>query len=463
MVRQLFFGACILTAVHYLAATDYKVEQLCSSCDEYNVQFAEFCCTDINGNYKSVIRPINYLKNDLAYGIFLDGSSIPGCTEITNSDIQLKPDLFAPIEKLPWHDHQIGMIRIICDMYLDDKTPYTSDPRHILKKELENAYMLGYDFYVGPEIEFYLFNNTDNKTMEPLDNNGYADSAQDFGISQALTNILKLLNAMNLSIEKIHHEVGPGQFEISMKYDNALNIADRIGTVKQALSVAAQVYNKKITFMPKPLFGKPGSGMHLNISLYDIHNNCNAFFDPEHPEKLSAIAQSFIAGILRHARELTLILNPSINSYKRLVKGYEAPVYICCGEKNRSALIRLPYNNAEQPHACRLEIRSPDALCNPYLAFAALLKAGMEGIKNNYSLPPLIDENIYTMNEITRHAHNIETLPTTFHEAILAFQESHLMQELLGEHLFKTYLESKKKELHSFEQAVTDWEIEQYR
>ncbi len=462
MIKRLLFVIGILTPISTTFTSEYKVAQLCEDCESSNVQFIEFCCTDRDGNYKSVIRPINYLKNDLQYGIFLDGSSIPGCTEITKSDIQLKPDLDAPITKLPWHDNQIGMIRIICDMYLDDTTPYTSDPRHILKKELEAAYALGYDFYVGPEIEFYVFNTTDDKTLIPLDNNNYAACSNDFALSQALANTLNVLNAMGLYIEKIHHEVGPGQFEISKHYDNALNIADQIGTIEQALSIAAQIYHKKVSFMPKPMFGKPGSGMHLNLSLFDLHHNCNAFFNPENPETISDTAKYFIAGILKHAREYTLLLNPSVNSYKRLVKGYEAPIYICCGEKNRSALIRLPHTNAMQPQAFRLEIRSPDALCNPYLAFAALLRAGMEGIKNKYTLPTLIDENIYVMNEETRTAQHIATLPHSLQEAIEAFEESSLMRELLGEHLFLSYLKAKKTELANFEQAVTDWELERY-
>ncbi len=462
MIKRLLLGITFFTPLIASIEDNFKAIQLCDDCESSNVQFIEFCCTDRDGNTKSIIRPINYLKSDLEYGIFLDGSSIPGCTEITKSDIQLKPDLNAPITKLPWHGDQIGMIRMICDMYVDDNTPYVSDPRHILKKELEAAYALGYDFYIGPEIEFYVFNTNNDKTIIPLDKCKYADCANDFALSQALANTLNMLNAMGLQIEKIHHEVGPGQFEISKQYGNALDIADQMGTIRQALNIAAQMYHKKVTFMPKPMFGKPGNGMHLNISLFDLKHNCNAFFNPENAEAMSDVAHYFIAGILKHACEYTLLLNPSVNSYKRLIKGYEAPIYICCGVKNRSALVRLPHTNAMQPQAFRLEIRSPDALCNPYLAFAALLRAGMEGIKNKYELPHLIDENIYTMTEETRSAHNIATLPQTLHEAIEAFEKSTLMFDLLGEHLFISYLQAKKRELASFEQAVTDWELEHY-
>lgn len=462
MVTRLSLIA-FLTSFCILSATEYKIAQLCDDCITSNIQFVEFCCTDRDGNLKSVIRPICYLKNDLEHGIFLDGSSIPGGTEITQSDIQLKPDLDAPMIKLPWHENQIGMIRVMCDMYLDDDTPYTADPRYILKKELEELYKLGYDFYVGPELEFYVFNQTDDGTLIPLDTCKYADCTNDFAISQALANTLNVCNTMGLRIEKIHHEVGCGQYEASEQYDNALNIADKIGTTKQALSISAQVYHKTVSFMPKPMFGKPGNGMHLNLSLFDLANNCNAFYDAQNPGTMSKVAQAFIAGILRHAREYTLLLNPTVNSYKRLIKGYEAPVYICCGKKNRSALIRLPHVNASQPEACRLEIRSPDALCNPYLALAALLRAGMEGIKNNYELPNLIEDNIYKMSEQTRSAQNISTLPQSLGEAIEVFEESTLMRELLGEYLFTNYLKAKQKEWEEFQQAVTDWELARYK
>ena len=456
--RRIMHGAFFLFLFSLQA---YKVEQLCNDCESNSIQFVEFCCTDIHGNSRSVIRPAKYFNHDLEHGIYLDGSSIPGCTSITNSDILLRPDLYAPIKKLAWHNEQTGaMVRVICDMYLDDETPYAGDPRLVLKQQLEQAYTLGYDFRVGPELEFHISNN--QKTLAPIDSLCYAQCADNFAISQALVNALNILNSMDLNIEKIHHEVGEGQYEVSRHHDNALNIADSLGTTKQAISIIAQLYGKQVTFMPKPLADKPGNGMHLNLSLYDFNEQRNAFVNEENPEQLSIVAQHFIAGILKHAREITLLLNPTINSYKRLVKGFEAPVYICCGHKNRSAMIRIPHIRLSQPHVCRIEMRSPDATCNPYLAFAALLCAGLEGIKNKYELPMLIDQNLYKMSEKTRNAYAIETLPSSFGKALEAFENSSLMREMLGHDLFESILQAKKDELTAFNMAVTDWELEHY-
>ncbi len=458
--RHIVFSVFFLSLFSLQA---YKIEQLCDDCESSSIQFIEFCCTDRDGNFKSVIRPAKYLRHDLQHGIYLDGSSIPGCTDITNSDIQLKPDLYAPMEKLAWHNDQTGaMVRIICDMYLDNETPYQSDPRMVLKKQLEEAYSMGYDFYVGPELEFYVFDTTKDQTLMPIDWLSYAQRCDNFAISQAIVSALQILNSMNLNIEKIHHEVGPGQFEMSMHYDNALNIADCLGTAKQAIAVVAQLYGKEVSFMPKPMHGEAGSGMHLNLSLFDIQNQKNAFVNEQNPEQLSDVACHFIAGILKHAREITLLLNPTINSYKRLVKGFEAPIFICCGKKNRSAMIRIPHAGATQPSACRIEMRSPDAMCNPYLAFAALVCAGLEGIKNKYELPTLVDQNVYKMNEGTRSSLNIEMLPASFSEALEAFEQSNLMQKMLGKDLFASIVKSKRDELYAFNTAVTDWELERY-
>ena len=456
-----------LLFVSYAKSNDLNnnpiVESLLAACKQYNIAFVEFCCTDFLGNTKSVIRPIEYLEYDLNYGIYLDGSSIPGCTDITQSDILLKPAFDAIPYKLTWYDENHSTIRITCNIYLDEHTPYSSDPRYILKKAVEKAHSMGYRCLIGPELECYIFEKTDNNhDFIPIDNKKYADSADHVVLAQALANTLKMLNVMNLKIAKSHHEVGPGQFEFPLEHDDALIIADRINTTKLALKVCANAYNTKISFMPKPLAGKAGNGMHLNISLFDQVNNRNAFYDYEN-NCMTAVAQSFIAGILKHIRECTLLLNPSINSYKRLVKGHEAPVYVCCGKKNRSALIRLPSLCTSQPQTFRMELRSPDALCNPYLAFAVLLQAGLKGIEEHYLLPPLMEENLYTIDETMRSAYNLETLPQSLEEAINLCEQSSFVQEILGKHLFDTYLASKRKELAEFCHAITDWEIERYQ
>lgn len=422
----------------------------------------EACFYDFLGNQKSIFIPITHyevLENFLLHGTAFDGSSVPGCNRITNSDMLLMPDLTSPARKMPWTHEKNSTISIICSMHHDKDTPYANDPRIILKKEVDALAHMGYEFLIGPEIEFYLFKEANNKQCIPLDTGCYIDSPSNALVTNMLMSMVSSLNSLELHVEKIHHEVGNGQFEVSLKKDTAVRSADAILATKNALTLLAHSHGATVSFMPKPKAHKPGTGMHINFSLYDSQNECNAFYDAHDPHNLSSLAKSFIAGVLHHAKEISLLLNPSINSYKRL-GGHEAPKFICCGEKNRSALIRIPSNN-DNPEAIRAEIRSPDALCNPYLACAALLRAGMQGIKNNYTLPEFVQDNLYTVDEKTMQHYGIDLLPQSMHEAIEAFEHSDLMKDLLGD-LFTMYLNHKKQEWHDFSSSVTDWELERY-
>lgn len=460
MIKKIMVCAVFLSTSHMQArlTRDCLLDMITS----HHAQYIEFCFTDFLGTRKSIIRPIEYLEHDLEHGINFDGSSVKGCTRITESDMLLMPDLETPSRRIPWTYDHTNMIRIMCTMHSDANTPYAADPRALLKKEIESARQKGYDFLVGPEVEFYVFEQDANpNSLIPIDSNTYTDASQTISMENTLITILHVLNQLDLNVEKIHHEVGAGQFEISLRYASALPIADALITTKHALTALCKNYNKKITFMPKPFTGKPGSGMHLNISLFDLAQQRNAFSDQQNPEALSAVGKSFIAGIIKHFKEITLLLNPTVNSYKRL-GGHEAPKFICCGTRNRSALIRIP-NTENQPEATRAEIRSPDAMCNPYLAFAALLKAGMEGIENNYVLEAHVSENLYTVSDASIKEAGIKLIPQSMQEALEVFERSEFVRNLLGDTLFYAFLDHKKEELADFMNTVTDWELKRYQ
>ena len=415
----------------------------------------KFC--DIHGNLKLVTVPLAFVKSALTRGLNFDGSSVPGCTTISNSDLLLMPDLDT-VHVYPWFDsYQDKMAGIFCDICIDKETPYQS-PRTILKSVLNQAHAMGFEFYVGPELEFFLM----DATSKPCDQKKYFDSTNDIYRMIMQRELLDALHKQGVKAEKLHHEVANGQHEISIKYGNALAIADQIMIAKDSIKTVAKTHNLQACFMPKPIYGQNGSAMHIHFSLWDMKKNNNAFYDANNPDHLSKTAHQFLAGVLRHVKELNLIFNPIVNSYKRLVPGYEAPIYICWGNKNRSAMIRIPEVGKDEPYAVRAEIRSPDPSCNPYLAFAALLKAGLEGIKNNYQLPPAATENVYHLNEKDRVSANIDSLPTSLGQAIELFSTSKLAQELLGNELFNEFIKIKTRELKSFSTTVTDWETEKY-
>jgi len=426
------------------------------------IHFVNFTFSDLHGNLKELIQPTIFFKKSLKDGITFDGSSISGFTSINKSDLLLKPDSSTIMVVPSYSSNQnTSTIRVICDIYDDEQTPCESSPRYVLQKIMAQAQAMGYEFYVGPELEFFIFSQQNNKTMV-YDQKSYFDSDTNLSVQAIKKMIITTLGEQNINVEKLHHEVAPGQYEISIKYGNAVNIADQVLLAKQTIKTIAQTEGMLATFMPKPLFDENGSGMHIHFSLFDINNQCNAFYDEHDPNRLSSTAKQFIAGILNHVREITAILNPTINSYKRLVIGYEAPVNICWSTKNRSALIRIPYFNDNQPNSVRAEIRSPDAMTNPYLAFAALLLAGLTGIKNNETLPDPIEENLYHLDEATLKAYNIQSLPESLDEAIDLFQASPLSQELLGEELHNKFVRLKKQELNEFKKIVTNWEWRHY-
>lgn len=423
------------------------------------IRYVRFTFSDpLSSTLRSVVRPIAYAQDDLEHGIKIDGSSLPGCNRIAQSDMLIKPDIETVSSSLPWTSEGMRSISITCDLCNETGTPYEADPRAILKREMARAEAMGFKFIVGPELEFYILEQNEHK---PFDTQGYFTTTTNWNLENALTEILEIVNFMGFKAEKIHHEVAPGQYEFPLEADHALKIADALVNVKHALRGLIGQWQKDITFMPKPFADQNGSGLHLNFSLVDIQTGANAFSRQDGSLALSKTAEEFIAGVLKHARELTLLFNPGINSYKRLVPGFEAPIYICCGERNRSSLIRIPQPTNDR--TVRAELRSPDALCNPYLAFAALLKAGLEGIENHYEMPSAVEENLYALDTQEIRNRGIETLPTSLAESLTAFAESDFAHDLLGDRLYTELIKAKTKECAAFTTAVTDWELAYYK
>ena len=454
MKHNFIIGLLILCCLRLQA--NPLIETTLQALTQHQIKFIDCKTTDIHGNLKLLTIPIAFAKSAFTRGLNFDGSSIPGCTSINKSDLLLMPDLLT-MHIVPWLDGQEKTAGIFFDMCVDPETSYQC-PRTILKNVLNQAYQMGFEFYVGPELEFFLMDNEST----PCDQKIYFDGSSCLPRLMLQREMLTALAAQGVGAEKLHHEVAPGQHEISIKYGNALAIADQVILAKDTIKTVAEQHNLKTTFMPKPIYGENGSAMHIHFSLWDIQKDCNAFYDQNNPAKLSKIAQQFLAGVLKHIKELNLIFNPTVNSYKRLVPGYEAPIYICWGTKNRSAMIRIPDVGQDEPHAVRAEIRSPDPSCNPYLAFAALLKAGLQGIKDNYALPAAAEKNVYHLSKEELSNENIDSLPHSLEHAIALFKVSTFAQELLGKSLYTELIKIKNKELNSFLTTVTDWEIQKY-
>jgi len=421
-----------------------------------NLQFI-----DITGNVKNVTIPSELLVDSLEKGTWFDGSSIEGFTRIHESDMYLKPDpeTYAVI---PWvTDEDKRTARIICDVYMPNGEPFEGDPRYILKKVLKEAEEMGYEFNTGPELEFFLFKKENGK-IEPLphDRGGYFDLSMDeaFLIRKEMTEALK---KMGITVEASHHEVAHGQHEIDFKYGPALKTADNAVTFKYTLRAIATKHNLHATFMPKPISGIAGSGMHIHQSLFD-NTGKNIFFDENDKYKFSELAYHFVGGQIKHAKGMSSILSPIVNSYKRLVPGYEAPVYICWAQVNRSALIRIPRYSEGRSRATRCEIRCPDPSSNPYLAFAVLLKAGLEGIRNKTEPPSPVEENLYHFDDNKLEELKIDILPTSLKEAVDELKKDTLIQDALGKHTYEAYLRTKKAEWDSYRLHVSDWEIKSY-
>ncbi|MBG9804987.1 type I glutamate--ammonia ligase [Brevibacillus laterosporus] len=437
----------------------YTKEDIMRFADEENVKYIRLQFTDLMGISKNVEIPISQLPKALDNKMMFDGSSIEGFVRIEESDMYLFPDLDTWVV-FPWGTEFGKVARLICDVYMPDGKPFEGDPRYILKKVMKEAEELGFtDFNVGPEPEFFLF-KIDEKgepTLDLNDQGGYFDFAPlDLG-ENCRRDIVLTLEKMGFEIEASHHEVAPGQHEIDFKYANALQAADQILTFKLVVKTIARQHGLHATFMPKPMFGVSGSGMHAHQSLFIGKEN--AFYDESDELGLSQTAKYYLAGLLKHARGFAAITNPLVNSYKRLVPGYEAPCYVAWSAKNRSPLVRIP---ASRGMGTRLEVRNPDPAANPYLALAVMLKAGLDGIKNKLKLQPAVDRNIYVMNEADREANGIDSLPSTLKEAIECLKADSVICEALGEHASLHFIEAKEIEWDMFRTRVHEWERSQY-
>lgn len=436
----------------------YSKEDIIRMVHEQDVEFIRMQFTDIFGQLKNVAITASQIEKAVDNQIMIDGSSIEGFVRIEESDQYLRPDLDS-FAILPWRPQHGRVARLICDVYNPDGTPFIGDPRGALKRVLKKAADMGYSFNVGPELEFFLF-ETDEQgkpTTRTGDEAGYFDLGPlDHGESTR-REICMALEAMGFEIEASHHEVAAGQHEIDFKYADALTTADRIMTFKLAVKSISQKNGLHATFMPKPLFGINGSGMHTNMSLFK--DGRNVFFDESDPRKLSKIAYSFIAGILAHVKGMAAITNPLVNSYKRLVPGYEAPCYLAWSASNRSALIRIP---AARGQATRVELRCPDPACNPYLTLAVCLAAGLDGIEKGMTPPEETTENIFAMDAETRAAKGIDSLPGSLSESVDAMEKDAVVAEALGRHIFDYYTAGKRREWDDYRTAVSDWEIAKY-
>ncbi len=436
----------------------YTKEDIIKMVEEGDVEFIRMQFTDIFGRLKNVAITASQIQKAVNNEIMIDGSSIEGFVRINESDMYLHPDLDS-YAVLPWRPQHGKVARLICDVYMPDGTSFAGDPRSILKKALASAAEKGYSFNVGPECEFFLF-ETDEEgqpTTKTNDNAGYFDlDPLDHGGSTR-REICMMLEKMGYEVEASHHEVAPGQHEIDFKYSDALQSADNIMTFKLAVKTIAQKNGLHATFMPKPIFGINGSGMHTNMSLFK--DGKNVFADPSDPRGLSKEAYAFIAGILTHIKSMTAITNPLVNSYKRLVPGYEAPCYVSWSASNRSALIRIP---AARGQSTRVELRCPDPSCNPYLELAVCLAAGLDGIEKGLTPPEEVLENIFAMDEIERIEKGIESLPGTLKEAVDLMREDELICRTLGSHIISQYSTGKYAEWDAYRTAVSEWEIKQY-
>ncbi|MFB6113846.1 MAG: type I glutamate--ammonia ligase [Halodesulfurarchaeum sp.] len=441
-----------------MKSTDAVLKRL----EEQDIDYLRLQFTDILGTVKNVAIPATQSKKAFEEGIYFDGSSIEGFVRIQESDMRLEPDpeTFAI---LPWRDSPDGgAARVICDVH-DTVTggPFEGDPRYVLKRAIDRAADMGYTLNVGPEPEFFVFveDESGDPTTEPHDAGGYFDLAPKDLASDIRRDIIYGLEKMGFEVEASHHEVAEGQHEIDFKYDDALTTADNIATFRSVVRAIAADHDLHATFMPKPIAKINGSGMHTHLSLFDADGE-NAFHDPADEFDLSPTAKQFLAGIIEHAPAITAIANPTVNSYKRLVPGYEAPVYIAWSDVNRSALIRKPA--ARTPAASRIELRSPDPAANPYLALAVMLQAGLDGIERELEEPDPVRENIYEFDEEKREEYGIEVLPENLGQAIDALEADEVIRDALGDHVAEKFVQAKRHEFAEYRASVSEWELDRY-
>jgi glutamine synthetase len=436
-----------------------KIGQIIEKMDECGTKFLRLQFVDIHGTPKNMAIPLvrpDQVEDIIKDGLLFDGSSVEGFADINASDLILKPDPDT-FSTLPWRPEEKGVCRFICDVYWPEGQPYEGDPRYMLKKALEKAEKAGYEYNVGPEPEFFILDQDEEGTLIPHDNGVYFDVEPVDQGTDIRRQLVMDLEALNFDIEVSHHEVAPGQHEIDFKFDHALKTADAVITFKQAIKAIVDTMGYMVTFMPKPFFGENGSGMHCHQSLFK--NGENVFYDPDTETQLSDDAMYFMGGLLKHSPALAAIVAPTINSYKRLVPGYEAPVYIAYGLKNRSTLVRIP---ASRGKGTRVEFRCPDPSCNPYLAFAAMLEAGLDGIKNKIDPgePTEIDVFAKSMDEL--QAMGIKTLPSSLWEAYHALEADSVVKSTLGDHIYTQFMDIKKKEWDNYRIQVFQYELEKY-
>jgi glutamine synthetase len=437
-------------------ALSREAEFVLRTVEERGIRFLRLWFTDVLGFLKSFDITTQELEGALAEGMGFDGSSIDGYARIQESDMVARPDP-STFQVIPWKSES-PVARMFCDILNPDGTPFEGDPRFVLKRQLERAADLGYRFYVGPELEYFYFR--DASSTEFLDRGGYFDLTPLDVATDYRKRTVSYLEAMGMPVEYVHHEVAPSQHEIDLRYADALTMADSVMTYRLTVKEVAQEFGIHATFMPKPVADVAGSGMHTHQSLFE--EDRNAFFDPGDEYHLSGIARSYIAGLLAHAREITLVTNQWVNSYRRLVPGYEAPVYVCWARRNRSALVRIPMYAPGKESATRVEYRSPDPACNPYLAFAAMLAAGLAGIEGDYELPPEASNNIYEMSDQERRSAGIESLPEDLPAAIRAAEGSKVLRQAIGDHVHEFLIRNKKDEWEAFRRYVTPFELERY-
>ncbi len=438
-----------------MAKSDYgKVMKMI---EENDVKFIKLWFTDILGFLKSFSVPKEEIGKAFAEGVGFDGSSIEGFVRIDESDMVAIPDP-TTFAILPWRPKEKGVARVFCDIVTPDGKPFEGDPRYTLKKNLDKAKKMGFTYYVGPELEYFYFK--DANSTEVLDKGGYFDLIpRDEALDLRRETVL-FCEALGMKIEYSHHEVAPSQHEIDMRYEDALTMADNVMTYRLVVKEVAYRQGVYATFMPKPLFGENGSGMHTHMSLFK--GKRNAFFDPKGQYNLSQNARYFIGGLLKYAPEFTAITCQWVNSYKRLVPGYEAPVYLSWAQRNRSDLIRIPMYKPGKEEATRIEFRSPDPACNPYLTFSVMLAAGLAGMEEKIEPPDPVEANVYKMSAEERERRGIKQLPGSLSEAIQLTEKSKLVREALGDHVFDHFIENKKVEWDRYRVQITSYEIEKY-
>ena len=439
--------------------------ELISEAKSKGIRFVQLQFTDIIGHVKAVTIPIHQLEGSVKHGTWFDGSSIEGFTRIAESDQYLMPDM-RTFAEIPWQrgDGPRGTARVICDVFTPRGEPFVGDPRYVLRRQVDRARKLGYIVNMGPELEFFLFRRDEGGKVAPLPHDlaGYFDFSTDLA-GEVRQDMVDALEAFGIRVEAAHHEVAAGQHEIDFEYADAIQTADNALTFKFTLKAIAQQHGLYATFMPKPIYGINGSGMHTHQSLFSIAESRNAFADADSSYGLSPLAKSYMAGILAHARGMIAVLAPLVNSYKRLVPGYEAPTYLTWGRTNRSALIRVPMvSPGKSIEGTRVEVRCPDPSSNTYLAFAAMVAAGLDGVEKGLTLSEPVEESLFEMDAATIAAKSIKELPGTLGEALEELSRDEVVREALGDHVYNHFVEAKRAEWDEYRTQVSDWEVERY-